>query len=42
MMHICQQCGDEVIAVDNKGWCVSCITMAHMDILIKKIEGAIK
>jgi hypothetical protein len=36
--HVCLECGDEVQAVDNQGRCVSCITMAHMSVLINKIE----
>ena len=38
--HVCIECGDEVQAVDDRNRCVSCISMAHMAVLINKIEGA--
>ena len=36
---ICVECGDEVQAVDNQGRCVTCISMAHIGLIINKIEG---
>lgn len=36
---ICVECGDEVQAVDNQGRCVTCISMAHIGVIINKIEG---
>ena len=40
--HVCVECGNEVSALDNKGWCVSCISTTHMANLINKIEGGVK
>ena len=39
--HVCIECGDEVPALDNKGWCVSCITQAHMseEACIPPVQG---
>jgi len=37
--RVCIECGNEVQAVDNKGRCVTCISMAQIGLIINKIEG---
>ena len=37
--RVCIECGDEVQAIDNQGRCVTCISMAHIGLIINKIEG---